>query len=239
MKKLLIILGVLLIIGAIAFAVILFKLGTIVKTAVNKVGPTITQTTFVLNSADISPFSGKGTLKGLTIGNPKGWTTEHAFFLKEISIDLVPKSVTADHIVINSILIDNPEIICEISGLNTNLQDLQKNLQPSDGSQPAAAEQKPEAKPGEEPKIEIKSFRMQNVTIKTAVGGKVYSVTIPDLVMNDLGTKEGGLTPKELSFAVMKEIATQASQAALKSAAKGDLKEKAVEGLRGLFGGKK
>jgi len=244
MKKLLLILGGLLVGAVIAFAIILFKLGTIVKTAVNKVGPTITQTTFVLDSADVSPFSGKGTLKGLTIGNPKGWTTEHAFFLKEISIELVPKSLTADHIVINSILIDNPEIICEVSSTltNTNLQDLLKNIQQASGAQtetkPATTAQ-PEAKPGEEPKIEIKSFRMQNVTIKVSGAGKLYTVNIPDLIMNDLGTKEGGLTPQQLSVAIMKEITAQASQAAFKSAMKSSLKDKAVEGLRGLFDGKK
>ena len=247
MKKLLLILGGLLAVAVIAFAIILFKLGAIVKTAVNKVGPTITQTTFVLNGADISPFSGKGSLKELTIGNPKGWTTEHAFFLKEISIALVPKSLPADHIVIASILIDNPEIICEVSSTltNTNLQDLLKNIQQSGGTQPAQTESKPttaaqpEAKPGKEPKIEIKSFRMQNVTIKVAGTGKIYTVNIPDLIMNDLGTKEGGLTPQQLSIAIMKEITAQASQAAFKSAMKSGLKEKAVEGLRGLFEGKK
>ncbi len=253
MKKLLLILGGLFVVAVIAFAIILFKLGAIVKTAVNKVGPTITQTTFVLNGADISPFSGKGSLKGLTIGNPTGWTTEHAFFLKEISIEIVPKSLTADHIVINSILIDNPEIICEVSNTltNTNLQDLLKNIQQAGGSQPTqpappaqtepkpATPAQPEAKPGEEPKIEIKSFRMQNVTIKVAGAGKIYTVNIPDLIMNDLGTKEGGLTPQQLSIAIMKEITAQASQAAFKSAMKSGLKEKAVEGLRGLFEGKK
>lgn len=256
MKKLLYILGALFVVTVIAIIVIISKLGTIVKTAVNKAGPSITQTTFVLKDADISPFSGKGALKELTIGNPKGWTTEHAFFLKEISIDLEPKSLTADHVVINSILIDNPEIICEVSGLNTNLQDLLKNIQESTGGSgqpaqtaPAKSEAKPEtqsgtsaqpeAKPAKETKMEIKSFRLVNVTIKVAGAGNVYTVTIPDLVMTDLGTKEGGLTGKELAVVVVKEISTRAAKAALESAAKKGLFDKAGEGLRGLLGGKK
>jgi len=252
MKKLLYILGALFVVTVIAVVIIIAKLGTIVKTAVNRVGPTITQTTFVLNGADISPFSGKGTLKELTIGNPKGWTTEHAFFLKEISIDLEPKSLTADHIVINSVLIDNPEIIYETTITNSNLQDLLKNIQ-SGGNQPAQAEKKPEAKPetqaqpeakpAKETKIEIKSFRLVNVTLKVAAAGNVYTAKIPDLIMNDLGTKEGGLTPEQLSIAILKEIASQASQAALKSTATSGLKDKAIEkageGLRSLLGGKK
>jgi hypothetical protein len=241
MKKLLYILGGLLAIAVIAFVVIIFKLGSIVKASVNKVGPTITQTTFVLNSAELSPFSGNGTLKELTIGNPKGWTTEHAFFLKEIAISLEPKSITGDHIVINSILIDNPEIIYETTITNSNLQDLLKNIQQSTGgtNQPAQPETKTEAKPAKETKIEIKSFRMANVTVKVAGAGNVYSLTLPELVMENLGTQEGGLTPNQLAAAIVKEISIQVGKAALNSAAKKGLLDKAGEGLRGLLGGKK
>jgi uncharacterized protein involved in outer membrane biogenesis len=241
MKTLLYILGGLFALAVIAVVVVIFTLGSIVKTAVNKVGPTITQTTFVLNGATLSPFSGAGTLKDLTIGNPKGWTTEHAFFLKEISISLVPKSVTADHIVINSILIDNPEIIYETTITNSNLQDLLKNIQQSTGgtNQSAQTETKPEAKPAKETKIEIKSFRMVNVTVKVAGAGNVYSLTLPELVMENLGTQEGGLTPNQLAAAIVKEISIQVGKAALNSAAKKGLLDKAGEGLRGLLGGKK
>ena len=241
MKKLLYILGGLLALVVIAVVVIIFTLGSIVKAAVNRVGPTITQTTFVLNGANISPFSGSGTLKDLTIGNPKGWTTDHAFYLKEISISLVPTSVTGDHIVINSILIDNPEIIYETTITNSNLQDLLKNIQASTGGT-AQTETKPaqaETKPAKETKIEIKSFRLQNVTIKVAGAGSVYTVTLPELVMENLGTQEGGLTPNQLATAVVKEITAQVAKAALSSAAKKGLLDKASEGLRGLLGGKK
>jgi uncharacterized protein involved in outer membrane biogenesis len=237
MKKLLYILGGLLALAVIAFVVIIFTLGSIVKTAVNRIGPTITQTTFVLTGAEISPFSGSGTLKALTIGNPKGWTTEHAFFLKEISINLVPKSITGDHIVINSILIDNPEIIYETTITNSNLQDLLKNIQQSTGGTNQTAQT--EAKPAKEIKIEIKSFRMQNVTVKVAGAGNVYTVTLPELVMENLGTQEGGLTPNQLATAIVKEISTQVAKAALSSAAKKGLLDKAGESLRGLLGGKK
>jgi len=241
MKKLIFFFGGLLALAVIAFVVILVMLGSIVKTAVNRVGPTITQTTFVLNSAEISPLSGVGTLKGLTIGNPKGWSTEHTFYLKEISINLVPKSITEDHIVINSILIDNPEIIYETIFSNSNLQDLLKNIQQSTGStnQTAQTETKPEAKPAKETKIEIKRFRMQNVTIKVAGAGNVYTLTLPELVMENLGTQEGGLTPNQLATTIVREISIQVAKAVLSSATKHGVMEKAGEGLRGLLGGKK
>jgi hypothetical protein len=251
MKKLLIILGGLFVVTVVTIIILIAKLGTIVKTAVNTVGPQITQTTVVLKDADISPFSGKGSLKELTIGNPKGWNTEHSFFLKEISIDLETKSITADHIVINSVVIDNPEIIYETTGTLTssNLQDLIKNLQGSSDQKAQGTSSQPSTKPettapakqeqGKETKIEIKSFRLTNVTVKGAYNTNIYTVKIPDLVMADLGTKEGGLTPEQLSIAIIKEISAQAGKAVLEAAAKKGLFDKAGEGLRGLLGGKK
>ncbi|MFT3784315.1 MAG: AsmA family protein [Nibricoccus sp.] len=245
MKKLLYILAGLFVVAVIALVIIIAKLGTIVKTAVNNVGPKITQTTVVLNDADISPFSGKGSLKGLTVGNPKGWTTERAFFLKEVSIDLEPKSVTGDHVVINSVVIDNPEITYETTGTLTtsNLQDLIKNIQGTEQQPPTTQpEQKPE-QPGKETKIEIKKFSLTNVTVKVAYNTNVYTVQIPDLIMNDLGTREGGLTPQQLSIAIIKEISAQAGKAAVEAAAKkgvfDKVNEKAGDALRGLLGGKK
>jgi hypothetical protein len=80
---------------------------------------------------------------------------------------------------------------------------------------------------------------MQNVTIKVAGGGNVYPVTLPELVMTDLGTSEGGLTPAQLATVIVKEISAQAAKVALSSAAKHGLIDKGVEGLRGLLGGKK
>jgi uncharacterized protein involved in outer membrane biogenesis len=242
MKKLLYILGGLAALAIIAVVVVIFTLGSIVKAGVNRVGPQITQTTFVLNSAEISPFSGSGTLKELTIGNPKGWTTEHAFFLKEISLNLVPGSITGDHIVVNSIVINNPEIIYETTITNSNLQDLLKNIQQSTGGTAQSAQpeaKQPEAKPAKETKIEIKSFRLTNATVKVAGAGNIYTLTLPELVMENLGTQEGGLTPNQLATAIVKEISTQVAKAALSSAAKKGLLDKAGEGLRGLLGGKK
>lgn len=238
MKKLLYILGGLLALVVIGLIVVLLSLGRIVKSGVNKYGPGITKTTVVLNSADISPFSGKGSLKELTIGNPKGWQAERAFFLKEISIDLVPKSVTTDHIVINSIVIDNPEITYETTGTlsTSNIQDLIKNIQ-GEGTQAAQPEQQKKTAEGQpEKKIEIKSFRLTNVTVKAIYNTNTYTVTIPDLIMTDLGTKEGGLTPNQLAVAVLKEVSTQVGEAALKQAAKSSLKNKAIDSIKGLFG---
>ncbi len=247
MKKILYILGGLFALTVIAVVVLIFSLGAIVKTGINRVGPQLTQSKVELKEARISPLSGVGMLKELTVGNPTGWQTTRAFFLKEITIELEPRSLTTDHIVINRILIDQPEITYETTITNSNLQDLLKNIQQAAaGDKPATQpstqpqtqpQSKPEAKPAKQAKIEIKSFRFQNATIHLSGAGKdlTMPMPMPELVLENLGTREGGLTPEELSVVIMKEISAQVAKAALTSAAKKGLFDKAGEELRGLL----
>lgn len=237
MKILLAIVGGLVALAVVAFFVVALSLGSIVKGGVNKMGPQITQSKVELGAAQISPFSGKGTLSNLVVGNPVGWESPHAFSLGEISIDVQPRSLMGDHVVVNSIVIDRPEITYETRITNSNLQDLMKNIQQAAGTDPQAQEQ------GKMVKIEVKSFRLENAKLTAVAGGSSVSVDMPALLLENLGTKEGGLTPQELSVAILKAVTAQAVQAGGKAALEKGLLDKAGvkagESLRKLFGGEK
>jgi hypothetical protein len=241
MKIFLYVIGSLVALAVIAFLIVAFMLGSIVKKGINHAGPQITQTSVVLEDAKISPFSGKGTLKGLTVGNPAGWTTPRAFYLGEVSIDLEPGSLTKDHIVINSIVIDRPEITFETKITSSNLQDLLKNIQQSSGASTPPSQPSPEGKPStpaedrKPVKLEVKSFRLQNAKVIVAGAGTTVPVEIPSLVLENLGTREGGLTPEQLAAAVLKEITAQVAQAGAKKAAEKGLFEKAGKELNKLL----
>lgn len=238
MKIVLYIVGSLVALAVLAFLIVAFMLGSIVKKGVNHAGPRLTQTSVVLEDAKISPFSGKGTLKGLTVGNPVGWTTPRAFYLGEISIDIEPGSLTKETIVINSIVIDQPEITFETRITTSNLQDLLKNIQKSSGaSEQPAGEPKPAdpAEPGKPVKLEVKSFRLVNAKVIVAGAGTSVPVEIPSLLMENLGTREGGLTPEQLASAVLKEITAQVAQVAGKKAVEKGLLDKAGKELDKLF----
>jgi uncharacterized protein involved in outer membrane biogenesis len=232
MKKLLYIVGALVLLAVVAFFVLAFSLGSIVKGGVNKMGPRITQSPVHLETAKISPFSGQGTLSNLTVGNPAGWTSERAFALGQISIHVDTASLRSDHIVVNSIVIDQPEITYETRLTTSNLQDLLKNIQQAAGT----PNQETAEKSGKPVKIEIKSFRLQNARITAIAAGNTATVEMPPLVMENLGTREGGLTPEQLSVAIMKEVTSQAIQAAAKVAVEKGLLQK---GLNKLLGGEK
>src|SRR3954451_9864749 len=93
--------AILVILALALYITLQFFLGGIVKAGVNKFGPGITQTKVALQAANISPLSGQGTLSGLAVGNPTGWSATDAFRLGKAHIDVEPFSLLKDHIVVN------------------------------------------------------------------------------------------------------------------------------------------
>ncbi|MDP6477679.1 MAG: hypothetical protein QGG38_04985 [Nitrospinaceae bacterium] len=81
------------------------SLDKIITHAVETFGSDITQAKVSLDKSKISPSAGKGALKGLTIGNPKGFQTDNAFALGQVSLALDMESITEPTVVINEIII--------------------------------------------------------------------------------------------------------------------------------------
>lgn len=221
-----------------------YFLGGIVKTAVNKVGPGITQTKVELQGANISPLSGVGTLTGLSVGNPAGWSPTDAFRLGKVHVDLEPFSLMKDHIVINELIIEQPEFFYETKLVASNINDLLKNIEKSIGgkeAQPTTAEGKPI-------KLVVKKLVLKDGRVSIGAAGQAVTIPLPPIDMTDIGVAEGGVTPAQMGVAIMRHITptiVAASMQAL-SRAGGTSGAAAVEGARqvgeaikGLFGGEK
>jgi hypothetical protein len=253
MKKLLIILGSLLALIVIGAFIASFFLGSIVTKGVNTFAPKITGTVVTLDSASVSPLTGSGTLKGLFVGNPEGWKSDKAFSFEKIHVSVVPSSIMGDHIIIKEVVIDSPQFVYETKIVSSNIKDLlaqiEKNI--GDTSDKPAADQ-PKTKDGKPLKFEVKSFRLENAKVTLGVGPTAITVPMPPIVLTDLGTKEGGITPDQIAVKVMTNILANitsavadsvlkvggATGAAATDAATGAAK-KAGDGLKKLFGGDK
>src|SRR3954468_14173027 len=149
-----------------------YFLGDIVKTGVNKFGPGITQTKVELEGANLSPLSGEGTLTGLTVGNPKGWTDANAFRLGNVHISMQPSSLMADHIVINELVIEQPEFLYETKIVASNIGDLLKNIEQSIGNNTT----NPKTKDGKTIKMEIKKLTLHNGRVTLGAGGAAMTM---------------------------------------------------------------
>lgn len=246
MKKILLYGGIAVLVLAIAgYVTLQFFLGSIVKAGVNKFGPSITQTKVELQGAQISPLSGEGTLTGLTVGNPKGWTQSDAFHLGKVHINLEPFSIFKDHIVINEIVIEQPEFTYETKIVASNIGDLLKNIEQSMG---AAGATEPKTKEGKPIKMVVKKLVVQNGKITLGLGPTAMTLPMPPVNLTDLGTAEGGITPAQVAFAVMRSVTTSVVSASTQALTKigGTSGAAALEGakqigdaVKGLFGGQK
>lgn len=221
-----------------------FFLGSIVKAGVNSFGPKLTQTKVELASANLSPLTGSGSLHGLAVGNPKGWSDGRAFFLGKVHIDLEPFSIFGDHIVINEIIIDQPEFTYETKIISSNIKDLLKNIEEFTGS----GGQEPKTKSGQPIKFVVKKLRLTNGKATLGAGAAAIPLPLPPIALDDLGVKEGGITPDQLATAVMKSVLSNivaaSSQALGKlsgtaGASAAESTKKAGESIKKLFGGGK
>jgi hypothetical protein len=244
MKKFLIIGGVVVGLGLIGVVGLTFFLGNVVTAGVNSFGPKITQTNVTLAGATISPLNGSGTLKGLVVGNPKGWSENNICSLGKIHVSVQPFSILGDHIVVNEVLIEAPEFNYETKLVASNVADLLKNIEKFTGAKDA---QPATTKSGKPIKFEVKKFRLKNGKVRLGVGPAALKLPMPPIALDNLGTSDGGITPDQLVFAVMKTVTGSIVSATTKAVgeigktngAAVEGAKKAVEGIKGLFGGGK
>ncbi len=248
MKKLL--LALLLVAGLAVVAVVAatFFLGSIVKAGVNTVGPRLTGTKVELSGATISPLSGTGTLSGFFVGNPEGWQSDRAFSLGKIHLDVEPRSLLSDTIVINEVVIDDPQFVYETKIISSNIKELLNHIEKMTGGGQTTGTNAD----GAQKKIILKSFVLQNGEVTLGAGTAAVTVPMPALTLTDLGVKEGGLTPAQLATAIMRQVLGNVVSAAASAAgqiggsagglskdALSEAAKKAGEGIRNLFSNEK
>lgn len=244
MKKLLLfLLGTVVVLALVIVVGGKFFLGSMVKAGVNEFGPKLTQTKVELASAAISPISGDGTLSGLFVGNPPGWSSEKAFYLGQVHVSVAPGSIFKDHVVIEEILIDQPEFVYETKLVASNIGDLMKNIEAATGGRKPT---EPAAKEGSQRKFEVKKFTLRNGKVTLGVGAAAATLSMPAIELTDIGTKEGGITGDQVASTVMRSVTagviSASTQALMKTlpttgAAAGDALKKAGDEIKKMFGG--
>ncbi len=199
MKILLVLFSLCLALGVAAYLFLASRLDSLVVDGVNTYGPKVTQTKVELVAAKLSPLSGAGELTGLMVGNPAGWSDSRALYLGKVRVDVAPMSVFGDLIVINEIVIDQPEFTYETTFVSSNIKELLRNIEKFTGSEGGGKE-------GKSRKFIVKKFRLTNGKATVGTGGKALVVTLPSISLDDLGVAEGGITAGQLTGALVNKV---------------------------------
>jgi uncharacterized protein involved in outer membrane biogenesis len=235
MKRVAIGLAAVIAILVVGVIVLYSSLGVLITQAVTTEGPEIIQAEVNLDETVIDATSGKGSLRGLLIGNPEGFETESAFKMDVVEITLDTDSVTSDTIVINEINIQAPEVTYELGGSGSNIDAIQTNVDAFVKKYAGGSETKEKSEAKEdETKMIIDHVYVKGGKVNisaTLLGGKSMTVSLPDIHLKDIGKKENGATPGE----VAKSIIGALNKAILKAVAPlnlgkvGDVAGKAVK----------
>jgi len=194
------------------FVAVLF-FGSFVREGVNRIGPTVLQAPVKLEEATMAPVSGWGTLTDLRIGNPAGWSDADALYITRVQIEVKPFSLFDDPLEITELEIEEIAIHYETKIVASNISDLLKNAEKSlglNGPETKTADGKPI-------RLIVKKFVLRGGTVTLSAGGRNIVVPMPEILLVDLGVKEGGLTPPQLGFAIMRSIAARVVSASTKA----------------------
>jgi len=215
----------------------------LVKEAVETTAPKTTGTPVTLGGVHFNFMTGTVTLSNFVVGNPPGFSTDHAFRFDKLKFQIDLATVFKKVIVIREFRIDDSNIIAEQKGsiTNTNLRaiaDHASHAMPPPESEPKNT--KAAAKPKASPKLILKKLVFSNNTVDVVseVIGP-HKIKLPDIVLKDIGRAEGGLTPDQMTQRITQLVTQQVSDAVkeeLKKVAREKGKEAVVDKIKSWFG---
>jgi AsmA-like protein len=210
-KKKLIKIGII-ILGSILLLIIagaiIFHLygGKLMKMGIEKGGEYALKVPVTVDDVSLSILGGNAGLSNLAISNPpKKYEHEHMLTLGNGQVHLKVKSVFSDTIEIESILLEDIEIVMEKEklGFGNNIQDILNNL-PSGDEEP---KEDPE-EPGKNLHIRKLEIRNAKVNLKLLhISGKFGTAPIPldTIILTDLGSDKE-LKVAELTGIILKAL---------------------------------
>lgn len=207
------ILLVLVAVAASLFFVFTNPMGRLVKLAMEKFVPEMTQSSVHVSRVEISTSDGKGKLSGLVLGNPRGFKTAYALKADTIEVEIEPSSIAKDVVVIHKILIDAPSIIYEKGDHGSNFDAIQRNVEHYLG-----VGGNKDSKAGGGKKMIIDSFVIRNAKVNY---NGTFDLTLPDIDLRNIGKNSGGATSAQVTRAIISELNAKLMLALAKGAAIG------------------
>ena len=204
--------GVAVVIAVAAVWLLYSSLDSLVRAAVEKYGSEITRTEVRLNEVVISATSGEGVLRGLKMGNPKGFKSDSAFRLGEVRVRIDIDSLGRDTVVIKAVVIAAPRITYELGPSGSNIDAIRRNVDSYRGTGTGQAQGGGEA--GTKLVIDDLYIRGGKVAVSaTALEGRTLSATLPDIHLTGIGREKGGATPAEVLDRVIGAVGQGAGKA--------------------------
>jgi uncharacterized protein involved in outer membrane biogenesis len=215
--------------------VAMFFMGAVIKTGVEKAGPSVLGVPVRLDSARFYPLRGKIALGGLLIGNPEGYKAPSAFELGNFRAEVSVGSLFTDTIVVKEIVIEGPVITFEGSLKGSNIGALMKGIEERTGGKKPRDEKPVKTAKTDKPakKVIIDSFVFRGGKVNLSaglMGGKAVPLPLPPITLSGIGREKGGASPAEAVTQIMGAVMRAVMGVVMQSA---ELLGKGAEALGG------
>ncbi|HON00744.1 MAG TPA: hypothetical protein PLM33_10890 [Acidobacteriota bacterium] len=231
-KAILILVGVLvviLIIGGVAFYWLYSNLDRLVQQAIEEQGTRLTGTQVTLESVTLELREGRGTLTGLRIANPKGFTPGDAIKAGRIVLALDLASLQSDPLVLREIELQDVGVLYERNRAGSgNLETIRDNLTAATGqAEPKAPEST------EERRLRIMRLAWNEGLLTARLPGREdpLQLELPALEMSDVGGPQGA-PPEEIGRQVLDRFLQNVIDTAVQRGLQRFIEEKVPEGTQ-------
>jgi hypothetical protein len=227
-RKVLIAVAVIIVVLTGVFASLITNLDWIVKRAIEHYGSEATKTAVRVGTVAIRLTNGEGTITGLTVGNPKGFSSSPIFSLGRVSVRIESRTAMKPIVVIDDIYIAGTRVVYETdSAGHSNVDALKKNLDSSEGPKRKETAKKNK----KEKRLRIRRLVIENSTVEVRSGDKPRTITLGKVEMKDIGGPNGA-TPDRVAEDIVSAIAGEAGKEAAKAGAKYLLQKELERALR-------
>lgn len=205
------------------------NLNAIVKAALEKYGSQITQTDVTVDTVDIALSTGQGKVSGFHVGNPKSYFAAKAINISSVSLQLDTSTITGDGpIVIKRVDVEEPDVVYEMNAQGTaNLNTLQDNIKSWSGAKKSAESSKPSRN------VIIRDLYINKGRVSVThslLGERKVEAVLPPIHLSNIGDKNSGATPEQVSAVVLGAIVKQAASSG------GSALKKEMLSIKGLDG---
>lgn len=229
------------------------NLDSLVEAAIERGGSDATQSDVAVDKVEISFDEGSGKLTGLSVANPSGYSDDKALSLDGITLAIDPAKSDCGLsgcklVYVKELTVLRPVLNYEVGVRRSNIDAIRENVQryagggSSGGSGSGAGGSSTDS--GMKFIVEKLSVTQGEIKVSTKLG-KVASSDLPEVLKENLGLDEGGISGAEIGEVLIKELASNAKFVVNKGALSGlvdnplpdDVGGDIKRGIGGLFGG--
>lgn len=201
----------------VVIGIVLLRLDSIVRYAVETQSSDSLGLTTTLDSANISLLGGTVKLSGLSIASPAGFSSPQMVSLGGIGVGASVGELRGDPVAVQTITIDKPKLVIEQANGKFNFQVLtdQKSKTPPDSGKPGDGTRQE----GEPVRLIIHDLTVNDsqVVIRPGIPGLAESINIniPSFTMKEIGNADNnknGAAIKEVVTLLVTTLAQKASE---------------------------